>query len=582
MSGPFPRVAVIGAGRVGSHLAALLARHGRTVVVVERDEECCELRRRALHMALAGEPEVRDRIAWSFRPADAAGADLVVEALPERLDAKAAVLRRIVELAGEDTVFASTTTSFPLTAVASADERVMSRLVALHVFPPDAALRRPPAGPAVELAFTPSTAPEVREAAAALVRSLGLAPLPGADLPGFVGGALLAGYLNDAVKMLAEGYASAGDIDAAMTLGCGLPVGPLARLDDIGLDTAHDTLAALHERTGDAGYAPAPMLTHRAAAGLTGRKAGRGFHDYRNAEVPAADDTAADGGLPALSSVGVVGSGTMGTGIAEVCARAGVPTVLVARSDSRAKEALVAVERSLGRAAARGRLTPDQADAALGRLTAAADLDAVGGCDLVVEAIAEELAAKREVFARLGRAAHQDALLATTTSSLPVSACAAASGRPHAVVGLHFFNPAPVMRLVEVVRTAKTSPASAARARNAAIALGKRPVECPDRAGFIVNALLFPYLNRAIALTERHGIPPEDVDAVMTGVHGFPMGPLHLLDVIGLDVAVQILRSLHAASGDPALAPGPALTGLVGRGCLGRKTGRGFLVHQAR
>jgi 3-hydroxybutyryl-CoA dehydrogenase len=580
MTEPFARVALVGVGTVGARLAALLARHGRTVVAIEADEPRCELRRQAVAAQLYDDPRAFARIEWSSRLADCAGAQLVIEALPEQLPLKQRVFSAALDLCDPDTVYASSTAAFPLAAVAAVDRRLMTRLVGLPLFASGATGQRAAVEPVLELAATPFTDPAVREAAAALVRSLGLTPVAVPDRPGFVGGALLMAYLNCAATMLMQGYAGAADIDAAMTLGCGLPVGPLAQLDAIGLDTAHDILTALHEQTGEPGYAPAPLLTHYVAAGLLGRKSGRGFHDYDAAAAPAPE--VAEQALlePALRSVGVVGSGTMAGGIAEVCARAGVATVLVARSEAKARQAVAAVGRSLDRAARKGRLTDEQRDAAMRQLRGTADLEALADRDLVVEAVAEELAAKREVFARLGRIARPDALLATSTSSLPVIECATASGRPDAVVGMHFFNPAPAMRLVEVVRTAASSAASVARARAAARALGKHPVDCSDRAGFIVNALLFPYLNQAVLLTERHGVSAGAVDAVMSGGHGYPMGPLRLLDVIGLDVTLQIQRSLHEASGDPALLPASSLRHLVQGGFLGRKTGRGFFSYQ--
>jgi 3-hydroxybutyryl-CoA dehydrogenase len=243
---------------------------------------------------------------------------------------------------------------------------------------------------------------------------------------------------------------------------------------------------------------------------------------------------------------------------------------------------VLTVERSLERAVGRGKVTRQDADATLGRLLAVSQLEALDECDLVVEAVVEDLAVKRGLFAELGRACRPDAVLASSTSGLPIIECATATGRPENVVGMHFFNPAPVMRLVEVVRTALTSDETAGTAHAAATAMGKRPVGCADRAGFIVNALLFPYLNRAIGLVEEQAITPDDVDDVMTGGHGYPMGPLKLLDVVGLDVSLQIQRTLHDTFLDPSLAPARYLEHLVRAGHLGSKSGQGFRVHAGR
>ncbi|WP_055547048.1 3-hydroxyacyl-CoA dehydrogenase family protein [Streptomyces kanamyceticus] len=571
MSLGYSQVAVVGIGAVGSALVDLLARSGLPVIAVEADEAALSAGRRRV-AERASDAERPGAVRWSASLADVADADLVIEALPERLDLKAEVIGKVRALCAPSTVFATTTTGLSVTELASR-WGALARTVGLHLFP---------AGPldVVEVITTPLTDGAVRKATEHFVASLGLDAVALPDRPGFIGGALTMAYLNSAVTMYEQRYASREDIDAAMTLGCGLPMGPLARLDAIGLDVAHDSLEALYTRTGDRQYAPAPLLSHYVAAGLFGRKSGRGLYDYsseRGSSAPAAHQGAA--AARPVRTIGVVGSGTMGAGIAQVCARAGHPTVLVARSEAKAKGALLAVERSLGKAVTRGKLTSADMEATMGRLTGASQLEALDGCDLVVEAVVEELAVKRRLFAALGPLCRPDAVLASSTSSLPIIECATASGRPENVLGMHFFNPAPVMRLVEVVRTALTSDETVATAHTLATELGKQPVGCADRAGFIVNALLFPFLNQAIGMVEGHAVSPEDVDLVMTGGHGHPMGPLRLLDVVGLDVSLQIQRTLHQTFLEPSLAPAHYLEHLVGAGHLGRKTGVGFLNH---
>ncbi|ADI04498.1 3-hydroxybutyryl-CoA dehydrogenase [Streptomyces bingchenggensis BCW-1] len=571
MAQRFSKVAVIGIGTVGATLTGLLARHGLPVVAVEADET--ERERGRERVAATGADEaVLGHVRFTTRIEDAAGADLVVEAVPERLETKIEVIDRASIVCGRDAVYATTTTGHAVTELASSLSWLMTHTVGLHLFPT-------PAATALEVVCTPITDAAVREDVVALVRSLELQPVLVHDRPGFIGGALTMAYLNSAVAMYEQRYASREDIDTAMTLGCGLPAGPLAQLDTIGLDVAHASLQALYERTGDRDYAPAPLLSHYVAAGLLGRKAGRGFYDYTvGSPAPAAAEHPAHPSRP-VCSIGVVGSGTMGAGIAEVCARAGYPTLLVARSEVRAKEALLAVERSLTRAVSRGKLSSGELEATMVRLTAASQYEALEGCDLVIEAVVEDLPVKRALFTKLGALTRPDTVLATSTSSLPIIECATATGRPENVVGMHFFNPAPVMKLVEVVRTALTSDGTVGTAYATATALGKRPVGCSDRTGFIVNALLFPYLNRAIELVQRHAIAPDDIDAVMAGGHGYPMGPLRLLDVIGLDVSLQIQRTLHETFLDPSLAPAQYLEHLVRAGYLGRKTGRGLRDH---
>lgn len=413
--------------------------------------------------------------------------------------------------------------------------------------------------------------------------------MPVGDRPGFIADGLLFGYLNQAAAMYEARYATREDIDAAMRLGCGLPMGPLALLDLIGIDTAQTVLEAMYEASRDRLHAPSPVLKQLSAAGLLGRKTGRGFYTYEASGsatvVPDADTPqaggAADQGRP-VSRVGVAGSGTMATGIAEVFAKAGYEVVLAARGQDKADKAAAQLAKSLDRSVAKGRLTQEQRDAAVARVTAAGSLDAFAEVDLAVEAVAEDLAVKQQLFATLDKVCKPGAVLATTTSSLPVIAIATSTSRPQDVIGMHFFNPAPAMKLVEVVRTVLTADDVHATVREVCGKVKKHAVDCGDRAGFIVNALLFPYLNNAVKMVQEHYATVEDIDAAMKLGGGYPMGPFELLDVVGLDVSLAIEQVLHKEFRDPGLAPSPLLEHLVSAGCLGRKTGRGFREYARR
>jgi 3-hydroxybutyryl-CoA dehydrogenase len=587
MTSRFTTAWIIGLGAVGSATAVLLARSGLRVVGVESDAAALatairridqrvteEARTEALpHSAVA---EIRGRIELTTRMDQARPADIVIEAVPERLATKAGVLASANALCGAETVFVTTAMGLSVTEIAARSGR-MPRTVGLTLCEPGHV--KP--GAAVELACTAVTDQDVRTAMRDFVHGLGLVPVDVHDHPGFIGNALLLGFLNNAAAMYNAGYASRDDIDTAMTLGCGLPVGPLALLDRMGIDVVVDGLTALHERTGTREHRPTSLLTAMVAAGLLGEKSGRGF--YRHPDDGPATSTGALGiAAPRpVERIGVIGAGTMATGIAEVLSTAGHATTLVARNGLRAKEARVAVERSLDRRVRRGRMAADDLDTAMDRLTCATELGAVAECDLVIEAVAEDIAVKREVFRALDRLARPGAVLVTTTSSLSVLECATATSRPEDVLGMHFFNPAPAMRLVEIVRTSLTAPDAVATAHALAAALGKQSVSCTDRTGFIVNALLFPYLNNAVAMVEQRHVSVEDVDRVMTEGHGYPMGPFQLLDVIGLDVSLAIQQSLHATFADRTLAPARYLTDLVQADCLGRKSRRGFHVYEA-
>jgi 3-hydroxybutyryl-CoA dehydrogenase len=391
------------------------------------------------------------------------------------------------------------------------------------------------------------------------------------------------------VSMYENRYASREDIDAAMRLGCGLPMGPLALMDLIGIDTAYEILDTMYKQSRNRLHAPSPVIKQMMTAGLLGRKSGRGFYTYADRDsaqvVPdaltPAGGAATEGARP-VRRVGVVGSGTMATGIVEVVAKAGYEVVFVARTLDKVEAVQAALGRSLDKQVVRGRLEEAARDEALGRVTGSASLDDLADVDLVIEAVVEHLGVKQALFANLGEICKPGAVLATTTSSLPVIECAQASGRPADVVGLHFFNPAPVMKLVEVVSTIATAPDVAATAHAVSLALGKHPVSCADRAGFIVNALLFPYLNDAVRMLEAHYATADDIDAAMKVGCGYPMGPFELLDVVGLDVALAIERELYIEFREPGYAPAPLLEHLVTAGYLGRKTGRGFRDHVAR
>jgi 3-hydroxybutyryl-CoA dehydrogenase len=273
--------------------------------------------------------------------------------------------------------------------------------------------------------------------------------------------------------------------------------------------------------------------------------------------------------------VGVVGLGTMGAGIAEVFARTGLSVVAVEADERAVERGRGHLENSAGRALARGKLTQPEHDALLAQVTYATDLNALADVDLVVEAVPEHLELKRAIFTQLDKICKPDAILATNTSSLSVTEIAVATGRPGKVVGMHFFNPAPVMKLVEVIRSVVTEQDVVDDVEAFAQKLGKVDVTIGDRAGFIANALLFGYLNHAASMYESRYASREDIDAAMKLGCGLPMGPLALLDLIGLDTAYEILDTMYKQGRDRLHAPTPIFKQMITAGLLGRKSGRG-------
>jgi 3-hydroxybutyryl-CoA dehydrogenase len=282
-----------------------------------------------------------------------------------------------------------------------------------------------------------------------------------------------------------------------------------------------------------------------------------------------------------VKRVGVIGSGIMGAGIVESAARAGFEVVLRSRRLEAAEATLAGLEKSLAKQVDKGKLSAEERSATLERVSATAELGEVADCDLVVESVVEDLATKKHLFRELDRVCQADAILATNTSTLPVVEMAMETNRADQVCGIHFFNPAPIMSLVEIVRPLTASDATIAEARSFAEACGKTPVEVKDQAGFIVNHLLFPYLNNAVRLLEAGVAVRDDIDTAMKGGCNFPMGPLALLDLVGLDVSVAILDALYEEFRDPHYAAVPLLRRMVTAGHLGRKAGKGFYdYHQ--
>jgi 3-hydroxybutyryl-CoA dehydrogenase len=280
-----------------------------------------------------------------------------------------------------------------------------------------------------------------------------------------------------------------------------------------------------------------------------------------------------------INTVGIVGSGIMGSGLAEVAARAGFEVIVRSRSKAGADAVLAGVTKNLDRQVAKGKLEESARDTAVERLTATDHLGRLAECDLVIESVVEDLATKRELFSELEQIVKPDGILATNTSTLPVVEMAVATQRPDRVCGIHFFNPAPMMKLVEVVRPLTASDDTIKTAMAFATACGKDAIEVVDRAGFVVNALLFPYLNNAVRLLENGTASRDDIDTAMQGGCNFPMGPLALLDLVGLDTSLSILDALYAEFGDQNYAAVPTLRRLVAAGHLGRKTKRGFYEY---
>jgi 3-hydroxybutyryl-CoA dehydrogenase len=281
-----------------------------------------------------------------------------------------------------------------------------------------------------------------------------------------------------------------------------------------------------------------------------------------------------------IKRVGVVGLGTMGAGIAQVCLEGGFEVVGREISDELGERARERIAHFLGRKVEKGRLRAADLDAALARLRLTTDLGELAGCDLAIEAAFEDLDVKRGLFAALDDAVSSDAVLATNTSALPVTEIAAATAHPERVVGMHFFNPAPLMPLVEIVRTELASEEAFEAAYAFAERVGKTPIRCHDTPGFVVNRVLIPLMNDCVRVLDEARVTPEDLDRGMKHGAGWPMGPCELLDLIGIDVHVHASEALYEALREPRMAAPPRLVRMAQAGLLGRKSGRGFFRYE--
>ena len=454
MSRTFTKVGVVGLGTMGAGILEVFARSGLEVVGIDRDEASVERGKghltastdRAVKRGKLTEEEqeaIFARITFSTVMEDLKDAELVVEAVPEKLELKRSIFSQLEKITPPETVLATNTSSLSVTEISVATGRP-SRVVGMHFFNPA------PVQKLIEVIGTVVTEPTVLDEVKDFASQLGKIAVVVSDKAGFIANALLFGYLNHAVSMFETHYASREDIDAAMRLGCGLPMGPLALLDLIGLDTAYEILDTMYKQSRDRLHAPSPIFKQMVTAGLNGRKTGRGFYTYERADSPVVVDDAHTptprdhaSGARSVQRVGVVGSGTMATGIVEVFAKAGYDTRYVARGNEKVASVRAGLERSLDKGVLRGKLTSEERDAALARVSGTARLDDLADRDLVVEAVIEELSVKQALFATLDDILPAGAVLATTTSSLPVIEIATATRRPADVVGLHFFNPAP-------------------------------------------------------------------------------------------------------------------------------------------
>lgn len=582
-------VGVIGCGTMGAGIAELIAGNGIPVTFIEMDDAAVEAGYGRLRASLdrqvsRGRLESADKTALLARITGTTDwsalqvCDLIVEAVPEVLQIKQDTFRKIDAHARHDAIIATNTSSLPVMDIAVVTKRP-NRVLGFHFFNPAPVMKL------IELVRTVITDDAAVETASAFAEAIGKKPVVVGDRRGFIANQLLFPYLNQAVWMVEGGYATREDIDTAMRLGAGLPMGPIALTDLVGIDTFLGIMDAIHSQFNAPRFAPRPLLSQLALAGFTGRKAGRGFYTYADQGSATVVVEGAERPAPNVqrishwTHVGIVGTGVMASGIAEVCARAGYTVTVVGRTRDKGEALIAQVARSLQALIDKGRLSENERVVTLAKLRSSIDVRDLAGADIVIEAIAGDLDAKHAMYAKLAEAVGPNTVFATTSSAVAVTSCAMASDRPERFVGLHFFNPAQMMPLVEIVTTLRASPETVEDARAFVHAIEKVGVLCGDRAGFIVNTLLFPYLNDAVKMLESHYATAEQIDTAMKLGCGYPMGPFALMDTVGLDETLAVIERLHAEYRQPSYAPAPLLRHLVEVGFHGRKTGRGFYVY---
>ena len=545
MAREFQKVGVVGLGTMGAGIVEVFARAGLEVVGLEPTEDAVARGREHLErstgravkrgrLSEADSAALHARVRLTTDMEELADASLVVEAVPELLEVKTEIFANLDKTCGPETILATNTSSLSVTRIAAATGRP-SQVVGMHFFNPAPVLKL------VEVVRTVVSEPEVVDDVAALARRLGKLPVVVGDRAGFVGNALLFGYLNAAMRMAEEHFASRADIDAAMTLGAGLPMGPFALLDLIGLDTAYEVLETMYAQSRDRWHAPTPLLTQLVAAGVKGRKSGRGFYTYAAPNSPEVVPDAAGAPEPPPVVLGVE---------PRTVARIGVV------GPARPAEAFGASFRAAGFEVCVAAMLEDEPETAV-----QAQAEQLAQCDLVLEAAADEPAVKRRVFAALDQVCRPGALLVTTGTLVPVVTCGAATSRPEDVVGLHPVAPGedglgPVLEVVGAVLSGAPALATAVAVTER---LGARPVHCRDRAGRIVDALLVPYLNDAVRMVAAGYASADDVDIAMKAGCGYPQGPVEMLEDLGLDHVLAVLHRLHDELREPGLTPVPVL-----------------------
>ena len=514
---------------------------------------------------------------------DLADCDFVIDAINEDQGGKNALLQKLDAILDENAILASNTSSLSITNMGAASGRP-DRTIGTHFCLP-AALNK-----MVEVAPGFLTSEETVANTTAFLEKVGQIPIRVKDTPGFILNFFLVPFQNDCIRLVEAGYSTASDIDTSLRLGLGYKMGIMRLLDIEGLDIHRTVSLSLYEQLKDPRYFPPPLVDKMIDAGHLGTKTGKGFYTYEKSGVFGVAESKPEVGVAhdistgkqisdAVRKVGVVGLGTMGSGIAQVCVTSGLEVTGIEANEEALKTGIRRIQKNLDGAVKRGKISEASKNGALERLKGTADLAELSDCDLIIEVAVENIGIKLDIFEKLESIAKKDAIFASNTSCLSVTAMAAKTKRPEHVLGLHFFNPPYAMPLVEVVEAVQT----AAEILEFGIAfcqrIGKTPVPVKDRPGFLVNRLLVPYLNHAAQAFDDGLADRETMDQSIHMGLGHPMGPLTLLDLVGIDVQKFVADAMAEELGESRFVAPPLLSRMVSANWLGRKTGKGFYEY---
>lgn len=585
------KVGVAGIGTMGSGIAIVTARAGYETIVLDKDEAVLTNGQARIERFFSSSvekgkmTEERKKAALSGLRTTTCAEDLrecsiVIEAVFEDVNIKKRLFSELGTICPKETLFLTNTSTLSVTSIASGSPRP-ERVVGMHFCNPAPLMRL------VEVSKALQTSEASYREAMEFAGILGKIAVTTRDTPGFIVNLFLIPFTNDCLRLLESGAAGTGDIDTAVRLGLGYPMGPFQLLDIVGLELFESVSLSMYSQFKDPRYATPPLDRRMIDAGWLGMKAGKGFYEYREKGMFGATSGGqgpAAGGRPAAESgikkVGVIGAGTMGSGIAQVCAQKGMAVTVYEPKAALVKKGIGRISNFLSEGVKRGKVTEEEKKAVLKRIGGATRFADLRACDMIIEAVFEDMALKKKIFAQADKVAGPGAILATNTSCLSVTEIASATKRPDRVLGLHFFNPVPLMKLVEVVRGLETSDEVFSSGMSFAASLNKMPVACTDSPGFIVNRVLCPYLNQVVQAYNDGLASKEDIDTACELGLGYPMGPLKLLDLIGLDVHLFIAEAMFKVLNEKKYAPPPLLRKMVLAGRLGRKTGHGFYDYK--